>query len=140
MQKKKTIFDVLTDITYNKTPWSEQDQKIVQPYMLNRFLSMNPDYLDIVAYCQPITDRLTSEFYYKFYLDVLPKKKTFNKYISAKPNENVNEPLVEFISERMQLGSREVIDILESTSSESIKSYILSHGFSEEQCKKKFNI
>ena len=62
--KEKTIFDFLNDLTFNKTPWSEQtasDRKKFQPYMINRWLSMNSDYLEIVPECQRITDILSAK-------------------------------------------------------------------------------
>jgi hypothetical protein len=45
---------------------------------------MHPDYRNLVAECQTVTDNLTPEMFYKFYLDLLPRRKFFTKYISAK--------------------------------------------------------
>ena len=46
-------------------------------WMLNRWFSMHPDYLEIIAECQSMTDNLSPELFYKFYSDLLPKKKFF---------------------------------------------------------------
>lgn len=49
---------------------------------------MHPDYLPIVAECQRVIDNLSPEMVYKFYLDLLPKRKFFTKYISSKSEAN----------------------------------------------------
>ena len=46
--KPATLFDHLANITWKKKPWSElteSDQKSFTPYLINRWLSMNPDYI-----------------------------------------------------------------------------------------------
>ena len=48
---------------------------------------MHPDYLPIVAECQRVIDNLSPEMVYKFYLDLLPKRKFFTKYISSKKDD-----------------------------------------------------
>lgn len=135
--KTKTIFDILNDLTFNKVPWSEQDQKQVQSYMLNRLLSMNPDYLPIVAEVQAITDLLSPEQYYNFYLDLLPKKKTFNKYISSKSEKNVK--LLSFLAKQLQCSTREIEMYLEVDSS-GILEYLTKFGLTEKEVKKEYGI
>jgi len=133
----KTIFDILNDLTFNKVQWKDQEQKQVQPYMLNRLLSMNPDYLPFVAEVQPITDLLNTEQYYNFYLDLLPKKKTFNKYISSKSDKNVK--LLKFLAEKIGCSSREVELYLE-VDSNGIKEYLTKFGLTEKEVKKEYGI
>lgn len=140
MKMSKTIFDILNDITYNKVPWSEQDQKQVQPYMLNRWLSMHPDYLEIIATCQPVTDLMTPELYYKFYVDLLPKKKFFTKYATGKKTTEYSDTLLSFLAQRLELPKKDIRDILSVTTKEDLKEYILGHGYDEKRCKKEFGI
>lgn len=85
MTKKKSLFDLLNDLTYNKIPWEEQtqaDQKEYSTYMVNRFLSMNKDFTELVNYIQE--KNLSPRESYKVFMDILPKKKMFLKYISGK--------------------------------------------------------
>lgn len=139
-QKEKTIFDVINDLTYNKVPWDKQEQKLVTPFMLNRWLSMNPDYIDTIAYCQPITDKLSPELYYKFYLDVLPKKKTFSKYVSGKKSDSVKDKLIDFIYKRLEISPKDAADLIENTDIADIKKYLYEHGYEEKRIKKEFGI
>ena len=58
MKKTATIFDHLANITWKKTPWDtldEASQKSFSPYLINRWLSMNPDYIEIVDMFQQYT-------------------------------------------------------------------------------------
>ena len=140
LMKQKTIFDILNDLTYNKVKWEDQDQKQVQPYMLNRWLSMHPDYLEIIAYCQPTTDLLNPEFYYKFYVDLLPKQKFFTKYQTGKKDEKVNSNLIAFLSQRLELSFKEIDDLLEVVNHDDLKEYIKGHGYTDKQLKKEFGL
>ena len=75
--KPATIFDHLANITWKKKPWSELtelDQKSFSPYLINRWLSMNPDLIEIVDMFQQYTiGPLNKKHVYQLYFDVLPK-------------------------------------------------------------------
>ena len=79
MKKPKTIFDHLAGITHKKTKWddlTEADQKSFSPYLINRWLSMAPELIEIVDMFQHYTiGPLTKEHVYKLYYDILPKGK-----------------------------------------------------------------
>ena len=50
-----TIFNWLDQIFFYKKDWNEfteTEQKVFQSYIINRFLSMNKDYIEIVNYFQ----------------------------------------------------------------------------------------
>ena len=56
--KPATIFDHIANITWKKRSWSsmsELDQKSFSPYLINRWLSMNPDLIEIVDMFQQYT-------------------------------------------------------------------------------------
>lgn len=147
--KAKTIFDILNDLTFNKVRWEEQsdsDQKKVQTFMLNRWFSMHPDYLEIIAMCQPTTDLLDTKMYYKFYLDLFPKKKFFTKYISNKADkESKMTKIIEFIADKLQMSEQEAeqcLDILLElpTGVIEIKSFIKLYGYDDKRVKAEFGI
>ena len=81
--KKATIFDHLSNITDKKVPWStlnDVDRKAFSVYLINRWLSMNMDFIEIVNELQKYTiGQLSPAETYKLYFDVLPKQKQFNK-------------------------------------------------------------
>lgn len=147
--KAKTIFDLLNDLTFNKVPWSAQtdsDKKTFQTYMVQRWLSMNYDYLELIADVQPLTNSLSPEQFYTFYLDALPKKKTFFKYISNKNKEaGKHSELVKFLSEIHKGSISEMEDNVELLLSlpngkETIIEELNQYGFDSKEIKKRFNI
>ena len=83
-----TIFNWLDQIFFYKKDWNkftETEQKVFQSYIINRFLSMNKDYIEIVNYFQKYSvGLLESKEIYKWYCNMLPKKKQWNKYIKGK--------------------------------------------------------
>ena len=53
----KTIFDWSKEIMTNKRPWSSftnEEKNIFNGFMINKILSQNPDYIEIVNYAQII--------------------------------------------------------------------------------------
>lgn len=139
--KQKTFFDILNDITFNKIPWKDQDQKLVQPYMINRWFSMSNDYLDLIAELQPMTDMMAVDQYYEFYRDLLPKKKFFVKYIKSQvEKDSKTDALIAFLSQRMEMSKTEVLESIDFISNDDLKNYIRSHGFSDKQIKNDFGV
>jgi hypothetical protein len=77
MDKQKGLFDHFRQITFDKKSnyWqslSEEEQKQYSIYMINRLLSMNIDYIELVDDIQYYN--LTSEMSERFYRDVICRK------------------------------------------------------------------
>lgn len=104
MNKTKSIFDFINCLFQHKIPWedlSESDKKNFNPYMINRLISMHPDYITTVNYLQQYTvDGMSPREVYKLYFDILPKTKFWSKYIKSSTNkdEKINESLINFIA------------------------------------------
>jgi hypothetical protein len=122
-EKAATIFDHLSGITDKKISWdslSESDRKSFSPYMINRWLSMNMNYLDVVNECQQYTiGQLSPRDTYKLYFDILPKQKSFNKYVKGKKSDKYNPELVDLLSNHFLISRKEVTDYLDITLDES---------------------
>ncbi len=132
-----TIFDWLKEITYNKSKWesfTEEDKKSFEPYMIHRFLSMNPEYIEFVNLVQtfPYTDK---EKTYNIYLYMIPKNNMFFKYIKSSTKKK-QEPLLKHIANYFEcsLGeAEEYIDILRESG---VKSILTKLGVEEKEQKK----
>jgi hypothetical protein len=90
------IFSFIKSITYDKKPWKDfnkEEQKEFIPYMCHRILSMNHEYINIVNLVQNYI--LNPEQIYNIYLELIPKKQIWNKYIknTSKSNKKLNEIL-----------------------------------------------
>jgi hypothetical protein len=131
-----TIFDWLNEISYNKTPWSsftEKDQESFNRYMINRFISMKEDYIDIVNLVQKYP--LSNVALYNFYCKTIPKSKSFFRYIKPKKSM-VNEELISILAKRFQLSKREIKDNYHLIGKDLAKNILLNIGINEKQIKK----
>lgn len=122
--KKKSLFDHINQITsvQHKTYWkklSEEDKKTFNNFMVHRFLSMNPAWLDVVNEIQKYN--LDSEILYKLYIDIIPKKKVWLKYVKGR-KEMIEYPrwALEIISNHYQVNFR--------TAKEHIEMFLLTEG------------
>lgn len=149
--KTKGIFDFLNCLFVTKTKWndlSELDKKAFSPYMINRFISMHPDYISIVNYLQQYTiSGMNPREVYKLYLDLLPKQKFFAKYIKSKndDSEKFSPKLVEFIAKQEQWSKDETIENLSFITSTKegntiLKEYLKLYGISSDEAKKVYKI
>jgi len=149
--KTKGIFDFLNCLFVTKTKWddlSELDKKAFSPYMINRFISMHPDYISIVNYLQQYTiTGMNPREVYKLYLDLLPKQKFFAKYIKAKNDESEKfaPKLVEFLSTQEQWSKDETIENLSFITSmpegnTMLKDYLKLYGIGGDEAKKVYKI
>jgi hypothetical protein len=138
----KSIFDLVNDITFNKTAWSEQsdvDKKQFSPYMMNRIVSMDYTLIEFVNYIQQYTPILSNENVYNVYLDVLPKKKMYNKYIGNK-TENKQQKLIDFIMINYQLNERETKQLLTNLTNTELIQEIMRYGYTEKEIKKEYGL
>jgi len=141
--KAKTLFDHLSGITDKKVKWdslSELDRKSFSPYMVNRFLSMNMDFIELVNELQRYTiGQISNEETYKLYYDILPKQKQFNKYIKGKKADKYNPALVELLSQHFLVSEKEAIeylDIYSNTSLDPVKEIIKKYGKTDKEVTK----
>ena len=96
------LFGWLNQVLVSKKSWndfSDTDHKTFQPYMINRLLSMDDEFLEAVNYFQKYSvGLLESREVYKWYCDVLPKGKRYNKYIKNRNSKKYDKLLVSTVS------------------------------------------
>jgi len=112
-----TIFDWINQILIKKTHWNdftEDEQKKFSPFIINRWLSMDAEFIEIVNYFQKYSiGTLEPREVYKWYCDILPKGKRFSKYIKAKSNKKFNKELIEIMSNHFECGKLQTKEYLE---------------------------
>jgi hypothetical protein len=139
VKKPATIFDHLGNITWKKTPWDtldEASQKSFSPYLINRWLSMNPDYIEIVDMFQQYTiGPLSKKHVYQLYFDFLPKQKSFNKYIKGKKSDKYNKDLVKFIANHYEVRKDEAEVYISILGKDEILPLLKKYGKSEKEAK-----
>jgi len=139
INKPATIFDHLANITWKKTPWSnlnESSQKSFSPYLINRWLSMNPDLIEIVDMFQQYTiGPLSKKHVYQLYLDFLPKAKMFSKYIKGKKVNKYNKELVKFIASHFEVRKDEAEEYISLLGKDEIIPLLKKYGKTEKETK-----
>ena len=121
--KKKSLFDHVNQVTSVQNPnyWddiSDEDKKTWSNYMVNRFLSMKSDWIELVNEVQKYT--LEPKELYKVYTSILPKKKQWLRYIKGDKKMNYPKWVYEIVAKDMQVSMREAVSAVEM--------YDMSHG------------
>ena len=127
MAKKKTdssgrsLFDHLKHMTGVQNPnyfdtLTEAEVKSFSNYMVHRFLSMNPDWVELVAELQPYTELLDAKSLYLTYIGLLPKGNAYLRYIKGKKeSDRYDDWLLELLSKYYECSiqqAKEYCDIL----------------------------
>ena len=93
-----TIFDWINQMLVTKKHWdefTEDEQKKFSPFIINRWLSMDKDFIEFVNVFQKYAiGTLEPREVYKWYCDILPRGKRFNKYIKSKKYKTYDKDLI----------------------------------------------
>ena len=142
--KKKSLFDHVNAVTSQQHPnyWdeiSDDDKKSWSNYMINRFLSMKPEWIDFVNEVQKYP--LQPRELYKVYIDILPKKKQWLKYIKGDKKMKYPKWVYEIVSKHLQCSIREASDAvdmfeLSAGGQSELTDILMKYGKTEEECRK----
>ena len=121
--KKKSLFDHVNQVTSVQNPnyWediSDEDKKTWSNYMINRFLSMKSDWIELVNEVQRYP--LQPKELYKIYTSILPKKKQWLRYIKGDKKMKYPKWVYETVAKHLQISIREASDAVDMDE--------LSHG------------
>ena len=114
----KTLFDHIKAVTQFQDPkyWDkleESDKKTWSNYMIHRFLSMNPDWIETISEIQPFTQTLEPKQLYQLLIGLLPKGRYYLKYTKEKKETKYESFLLELIKQDFQCSSSEALDYCE---------------------------
>jgi hypothetical protein len=142
----KSLFDHIKAVTQFQDPnyWDkleDGDKKTWSNYMVQRFLSMNPDWITTIADLQPYTERLSPKQYYLALINIIPKGRYYLKYVKGKKVNKYEEFLVDIIKQDFQvskLQAEEYCEILYATREgrENIKYICEKYGVDKKQITK----
>ena len=133
------LFSWINELFVGKRDWdsfSDEDKKKFSPFMVNRYLSMGEDFLPFVNYFQKYTiEVMPTKSVYQFYCNLLPKKKTYLKYISGK-KEKTNELVVPFIMKYFEVSKTQAAEYYSLISKDNLISLLKKFGKSDKEIKK----
>lgn len=120
----RSLFDLVKVVYEDQSPdaydsWDEVEKKNFQPYMINRIISMSPDYLPLVNELQQF-GLLGGRETYLFYSQMLPKGRQFHKYVKASKEVKHEEWLDELLARHFSVSlseAQEYVEILLKTNS-----------------------
>lgn len=132
----KNIFDWLKCINTTKPPvesFSNEDWEVWNSYMIHRFISMNPDYIEVVNYVQDFPPQ-EKQMIYSIYKEFIPKNNKWNKYIKSKVKQP-NKDLVDHIKDYFQCSSKEAKEYINILVSPEINRILTNRGLDKKEIK-----
>ena len=114
--KKKSLFDHINQITSVQNPnyWdeiSDEDKKSWSNYMVNRFLSMKTDWIELVNELQKYN--LKPKELYKLYTNVLPKGKRWLKYTKGRNQMEHPNWLINIVANHEEISKKDAVEFIE---------------------------
>lgn len=122
------IFDHIKNITTNKGPYLGDEGW--NNWMINRYLSMDQDYVEVVNIVQKNTWQMKGEYLYNIYKDLIPKQYKFLKYIKPTKKIEYNQDEVDAVASYFEVSkkqAKEYINMLPKDELEVIKQQINGH-------------
>ncbi len=112
-----TIIDWINQVLVHKKDWNdftEDEQKSFNTFIINRWLSMDKEFIEIVNYFQKYSiGTLEPREVYRWYCDILPKGKRFNKYIKGKKDKKYDKELLDIIIKHFECSNIQARENLE---------------------------
>ena len=135
-----TIFNWINEILVSKKHWNdftEDEQKKFSPFIINRWLSMDKDFLEIVNFFQKYSiGTLEPREVYKWYCDMLPRGKRFNKYIKGKKDKKYNTELIDIMVQHFECSKSQVKDYLDLIAKDELIEILEKYGMNEKTIKR----
>ena len=133
------LFSWINELFVGKRDWdsfSDADKKKFSPFMVNRYLSMGEDFLPFINHFQKYTiEVMPHKAVYQFYCNLLPKKKTYLKYMSGK-KERTNDLVVPFIMKYFEISKYQAAEYYDLMSKEELTLLVKKFGNSDKEIKK----
>ena len=135
-----TIFNWIIEILVSKKHWNEfteDEQKKFSPFIINRWLSMDKDFIEIVNYFQKYSiGTLEPREVYKWYCDMLTRGKRFNKYIKGKKDKKYNTELIDIMVQHFECSKSQVKDYLDLIHKDELMEILEKYGMNEKTIKR----
>ena len=125
-------FDHIKNLHTKKRRWedfNDEEKKSFNIFIINKGLSMNPDYLGIVNMVQNFTGLnqiLSQKEVFNLYFSLLPNKFRFYKWIKGEKTKKDKEK-AEYLAMYYKVSIREAYDYLQILDRKTVKSIIKNY-------------
>ena len=137
--KTFTIFDFLKAIIDTKPNWDTfgpEQRKVFNIYMIHKFLSMNPKYIDIANYIQKLNIQDPKKLYEVYCFMIPQSKNTYSPYIKSTVKKTLPPEVLQHVSEYFKCSTVEAEEYIQITDDKWLENVLLSKGVDEKQVKK----
>ena len=125
-------FDHLKNLHTKKRTWddfNDEEKKSFNVFIINKALSMNPNYLNIVNMVQNYTGLnqiLSQKEVFNLYFNLLPTKFRFYKWIKGEKTKKEKEK-AEYLAMHFKISTREAYDYLKILDKKTINKIIKNY-------------
>ena len=125
-------FDHIKNLHTKKLTWNDfndEEKKSFNVFIINKGLSMNPNYLGIVNMVQNFTGLnqiITPKEVFNIYFNLLPNKFKFYKWIKGEKSKKDKEK-AEYLAMHFKVSTREAYDYLQILDRKTINSIIKNY-------------
>ena len=136
--KSFTIFDFVKAIIDTKQDWdtfTPEQKKTFNNYMIHKFLSMNPKYIEIVNYIQGLNFKDNQKLY-EVYCFMIPKSKnTYSPYIKSN-TKKASPEAAQQVAEYFECSLTEAEGYISLTDAKWLENILTTKGVDEKNIKK----
>ena len=137
MKQVKDIFGWLNEITLYKTPVeeiSEESWDKWNSYMINRYVSMDIRYIELVNYVQTIPYDNKKQLY-NIYKEMIPKQKTFFKYLKV-TKRKTNLQAIDYVAKHFECSLGEAEEYIDLLREHGVRHVLYSMGIEDKEVEK----
>jgi len=131
-----TPFDFLKKVHDKKLKWedlTEDQQKVYNTFIINKALSFNSNYLDIINRIQHYTPTTKESF--KYFQSMTSNKFRYNKWIKGEKTKSYNSNLLVIVSEYFECSCKQAEEYLNVLGKKDTKLLLKSIGLQENEIK-----
>jgi hypothetical protein len=136
----ESLFGWLNEITLYKTPIediSEGSWKSWNTFMIHKYVSMCPDYIELVNYVQKVPYDQNKQIY-SIYREMIPKRKVYLKWIGSK-KKSKNQSAIDYVAKYFECSLGEAEEYMDILRENGVRSILYKMGINEEEAEKLLN-
>ena len=140
MSKQKEIKDLwgwLNEITLYKSPIeniSQESWDSWNSYMINRYVSMDIRYIELVNYIQTIPYDNKQQIY-SIYKEMIPKQKTFFKYLKITKRKK-NPQAIDYVAKHFECSLGEAEEYMDLLREHGVRGVLYRMGITDKEADK----
>jgi hypothetical protein len=136
--KSFSIFDWIKAIIDTKPSWDSfnpEQQKQFNNFMIHRFLSMNPKYINIVNYVQGLNIKESRKIYELYFWLIPQSKNTYSAYIKSS-TKKASPEVAQHVAEYFECSVTEAEEYISLTDKKWLENILIAKGIDEKEIKK----